>query len=99
MPGRKRANPRRVDADSPAKKRELFQFVPSSRMLTTAACADSACLPHDCATVVQPLAEISNTANDAGEAHNPGKLQRVLKAVRISKSSCVLDTGANSHSR
>ena len=48
------------------------------RLVTTAvgltACADSARLPHDfAATVVQPLTEISNTANDAGGAHNPSK--------------------------
>ena len=83
MPGRKRANPQRVDADSPAKRRELFQFVPSARLLSTAvgltACADSARLPHDlAATVVQPLAEISNTTSDVGEAHNLGKLYNFI---------------------
>ena len=78
MPGRKRANPQRVDANSPAKRRELFQFVPSSRLTTAVgltACADSARLPHDlAAAVVQPLTEIGNTANDAGGAHNLSKL-------------------------
>lgn len=86
MPGRKRANPQRVDADSPAKRRELFQFVPSARFLTTAvglpACADSARLPHDfAATAVKPLTELSNTANDSGEVHNTSKFLCLKKKV------------------
>ena len=73
MPGRKRANPKRLVEESAAKRREIFQFVPKERPLpsqqTAASGADSACLPP---AVLRPLMEISNNADDNGEVVTQG---------------------------
>ena len=73
MPRRKRANPHRLVEESAAKRREMFQFVPKGKSLpplqTAATDADSACLSP---AVSLPLTEISNIANDNGDAVTQG---------------------------